>query len=335
MVSIDFGYYGENIATYSNDDEFMQLRNVEEMCLIMKNAHLSISEFNDVFGRFKSHFTPKELFEILHNTSINIDSISDSLILINSLSSILDTRIFSDIGNSIRSYINTAEKALSESKLLSSLKKCSNYDSLDNLNQIYHIMSAAAQERDNETIKYAIQNGYADVKGDIILSNTEIISNAESNYSFLQSNVLIKAALEGELELVKSLEEKGANMGYRTSHGETFPHAFCINGNVEGVKFALNFIDVNDVNNSNETPLYCSIWAYQLNAIQYLLVNHSSCIEKLKSADGTIIDEFFRRSVDIHELSRSLVGIALKSPKFNIGKYVKPFMDYMSKKINE
>ena len=300
MSNIDFRYYGENIATYSKDIEFLQLRNVEEMCLIMKNARLSISEFNDVFGRFKRYFNPKELFEILRNTSINIgSSISDSLSLINSISSILDTRIFSDIGNSIRSYMNTTEKALSEPKLISSLKKCSKTDNLENLNRIYKILSIAAEERDDETIKYAIRNGYTDVKGDILNHYVE------SDWILLRSNALIKAASVGDLVLVKALERNGCNMRYRTFDGESFLHAFCLSDNVEGVKYALNFFDVNDVTRANETPFFCAVWAMQLQVVLYL-ITRPDLNRPIRADQGTVVDVAYYRAKQLEHLSEVL-----------------------------
>ncbi|EAY21325.1 hypothetical protein TVAG_167000 [Trichomonas vaginalis G3] len=310
MSNIDFQYYGKNIYTYSRDAEFMQMRTVEEMRNIMKNANLPVSQFSDVFSRIKRYFTVKEIFEMLRNTNITIGSnISDTLSLINSLSNILGLKMFSDMENSLRSYINSTERTLSEPKLISSLRKCSRINNVDNLNRIYKILTVAAEESDNETIKYAINNGYTDVKGDIYY---EFIG---TKWRLLQSNALIKAAYEGDLQLVKCLQKNRVNMRYRTTDAESILHAFCLSGNAEGVKYALNFFNINDVTNCNETPLFAAVWSIQLDVLKYLL-DQSNVDMNITAESGSIADIACFRARQLQKLSSVFIRRELSSSSF-------------------
>lgn len=52
----------------------------------------------------------------------------------------------------------------------------------------------------------------------------------------------------------------GADIRSKTNYNSTVLHWFCCRGNLEGIKFALNFIDINSRDSDNDTPLHFSIY---------------------------------------------------------------------------
>ncbi|EAY02546.1 hypothetical protein TVAG_494950 [Trichomonas vaginalis G3] len=311
MSTIDYSYYAKHIKTYCNDEEFVELRTVDEMCQIMQRTKLPVSQFVDLFLMMKKHFNPIELFQILQSTKLNIGSnLKDIQKVIICLSCVLDAKIFSKLSDSIDLY---SKNSASEPKLMNVLKKCPMTDSLDNLNSIYKILSLAAEKGQENVIKYAINTGYADVNGDIILRNIE------STYELFQSNVLIKAASEGDLNLVKALERNGAAMGYRTEYGECILHAFCLSGNLEGVKYALNFFDVNDVSVASKTPFFCAVWASQLHVIDFL-IKRRDLDKGIKAVSGSVLDSVISQIRGYIKLAEKIGKKGMKTPVYR--KYV-------------
>ena len=111
----------------------------------------------------------------------------------------------------------------------------------DNLNRIYDVLEKASQEEDYSTIKYAVDEKYTDICDD------------------KKKNLVLIAAWKNNLSLVKQLFNCGANVRCRSYTERTILHYFCQYDNLEGVKFALNFINVNDQNSDGCTPLHDTI----------------------------------------------------------------------------
>ncbi|EAY04942.1 hypothetical protein TVAG_039940 [Trichomonas vaginalis G3] len=122
----------------------------------------------------------------------------------------------------------------------------------DNFGKIFKILEKASSEADIATIKLAIDEKYSDVQGKF------------------NRNMILEAARKNNLNLVQHLFNHGADIRSRSSTKRTILHFFCQEGNLEAVKFALNFIDINDVNNGNETPLHDAIYNNRANICEYL-----------------------------------------------------------------
>ncbi|EAX95620.1 hypothetical protein TVAG_047180 [Trichomonas vaginalis G3] len=110
----------------------------------------------------------------------------------------------------------------------------------ENFDKIYSILEKASYEGDLSTIKFAVEEKYADVRNDI-------------------KNIILEAAWHNNLHLVKQLFNYGADILSRSNSNRTILHYFSQQGNLEGVKFALNFFDINEKNDHNYTPLHDAI----------------------------------------------------------------------------
>ena len=111
----------------------------------------------------------------------------------------------------------------------------------DDFNQIYEVLVKASNEGDLSTIKYACDEKYSEI------SDGHDI------------NMMLMAAWNNNLNLVLQLFNYGADVRSRSYTNRTILHYFCQKGNLEGVKFALNFIDINAKNIDNYTPLHDTI----------------------------------------------------------------------------
>ncbi|EAX90664.1 hypothetical protein TVAG_142080 [Trichomonas vaginalis G3] len=62
----------------------------------------------------------------------------------------------------------------------------------------------------------------------------------------------------------------GANVKSTDNRNNTILHYFCGSGDLEGVKFALQFIDINDKAYNNFVPLHAAAYKNRFNFCEYL-----------------------------------------------------------------
>ncbi|EAX82593.1 ankyrin repeat protein, putative [Trichomonas vaginalis G3] len=105
--------------------------------------------------------------------------------------------------------------------------------------KVYRILENAAEENDTKTIiEYVKNNGWQ-----ITQKNG--------------TNCILYAAYKGNLKLVRLLQENGADPCSKNDEDVTILHYFCHNGSIEGVEFALRFINVNAITKTTKrTPLH-------------------------------------------------------------------------------
>ena len=124
------------------------------------------------------------------------------------------------------------DKSHENMRKLRSLRK-----SKDDFKQIYEALKNASDEGDLSTIKFAVDEKYTDVR------------DAENK------NMILEAAWNNNLTLLKHLLICGADIKSRSHSNRTVLHYFCQMGNLEGIKYVLNYIDINVKNDKNYTPL--------------------------------------------------------------------------------
>ncbi|EAY12288.1 hypothetical protein TVAG_160940 [Trichomonas vaginalis G3] len=122
----------------------------------------------------------------------------------------------------------------------------------DDYERIYEVLEQASSEDDILTIKIAVKEKYSDVR------------------DYGGYNMILEAACRNNLSLVKNLFNNGADIRSRCDSKRTILHYFCMKGDLEGVKFALNFIDINDKGDDDFTPLHDAINYSQEEICEYL-----------------------------------------------------------------
>ncbi|EAY17389.1 hypothetical protein TVAG_319840 [Trichomonas vaginalis G3] len=135
-----------------------------------------------------------------------------------------------------------------------------NIDALKNLQKIgadfqniYDILDKSAKENDVAALKYAVKNGYVDVR---------------DGYG---STCMIKASYSNNFELCKILVECGADFNKKSRNGNTVLYFFAKEGNLEAVKYFANIIDVNTPDRFGLTTLHEACYSNRLQIVQYLL----------------------------------------------------------------
>lgn len=138
----------------------------------------------------------------------------------------------------------------SKNSNLKELRSCKKDGS--NFDRIYGILSKCAKENDMKTFKYALSHGFTAIKDKD------------------RSNLMLKAAEKGNFMLVKALHENGEDIFVRDKEGWTVLHQFCQAGNLDGVKYVIQFIDVNDTTQNRWTPLHVVAYYGRVQIAEYL-----------------------------------------------------------------
>lgn len=238
-MKVSYKLIGENFYKYFDDDNFINILSKEEICQILDFANLSTEEFTVFFHRLSERFGFHDLFDILQHVIVDFEDDFESVrIVLNTLGKSFDIHIFTAISDTIRRIIKgrrevRSEKETENSKKLKTIPKLS-----ENFEKIYKLMSKAADENDESTIIESISNRYYEVKNKF------------------GDSILLTAALKDNLKLIKLLHKNGADIKMEDNSGSNILHMFAASNNVEGVKFSLEFFDVNSRNGNQLTPLH-------------------------------------------------------------------------------
>lgn len=129
----------------------------------------------------------------------------------------------------------------------------------ENFEKIYKILAKAANEDDIETIKFAIVNGYHEVR-----------DSGDQNQNILVESGYIRT---NNFKLAKMLVDNGADPSSRDDAGQTALYCFCTNGNLEAVKYLSNLpnVDVNSPKHTGTTTLMISCALNNYEIVNFLL----------------------------------------------------------------
>ena len=216
------------------------MRTKDQICHILDNAKLTIPQFNLILKNISKFFSNEDHFEILKHIHINFlnDGIN-YLFVLDSLSQLLNFPLLSEIKNHAQTLITPKSTSTTQENTdkLRGISKIYKSD-WEHRNAIYDILNKALQEGDESTIKVSVDE------------------NICYFYDSNKNNIIHYAVNRENLKLIKLLQKFGARMDIKNDNGKTILHKFCVyGGNLEGVKFALNFIDINDRTGYLSTPL--------------------------------------------------------------------------------
>ncbi|EAY15767.1 ankyrin repeat protein, putative [Trichomonas vaginalis G3] len=82
--------------------------------------------------------------------------------------------------------------------------------------------------------------------------------------------MILEASRESNLCLVKHLFNYGADIRSKNNYNRTILHFFCYRGNLEWVKFALKFLDINAKDDAVMTPIHKAIHYNNVDVCEYL-----------------------------------------------------------------
>lgn len=252
-MSNDLEHLSKVVESWCMDDEFLRMRSKTDIINLLDLCNLNKKEFFEIFNRLHKIFAANELFEIMQHTKVNfVSNIDNAIEVLDFFVRKLDVKLLSNVSYTIKEGMK-ARSVLTTDENIKNLKKCSK--KTEDFPKIYEILSKAAEEGDELTIKTAVDEKYTEI---------------HSNFTF-DHELILQAAFEGNVALVKKLQKFYADIRTRDNSEKTVLHLFCISGNVKGVKFALKFIDVNAKDSSGNTPLHLAAQSNRADVCECLL----------------------------------------------------------------
>ncbi|EAX94081.1 hypothetical protein TVAG_195430 [Trichomonas vaginalis G3] len=264
MATIDFEKYGDSVYQWCNDLTFLECRTKEQIVSLINNCKLKPGHFKQLMTNLTNFFDSNDLFYIIKTSTfqmdLNYDSAVDMLMLFCDIfqSSLLSDILYALTKSVPTKYSNSSSLYLYRRSNLQALRKLKTDNGKD-FYKIYDVFEKAANENDITTIKTGIEEKYH-----------EVVFDGLNGFVCPGDNILLHAAHEGNTKLVQLLIENGANVQCKNDDNQTILHYFANIGNLEGVKLAVKYIDVNAKNILNETPLHCAVENCHLEVIEYL-----------------------------------------------------------------
>lgn len=125
-----------------------------------------------------------------------------------------------------------------------------------NFYNIYNLLNECANQGDDETIKYAVQNNFHEIRND-----------------YHARNILIQTEVKTDIKLAAKLIEYGADPNARDSAGLTLLYHLCHKGNIDAVKILAGMpkIDINAPTKNGSTTLMISCRDNHVEIVEYLL----------------------------------------------------------------
>lgn len=264
----NFEEMGKHFDKYYNDDNFIKCRKKDEIVEIVKFATLNYEQFSTFVNNLAKSHSKTEIFEIMQHIKITPENlIHFTYEILELLGRILEIPLIISIHDilkqakqiipvpikkqqKIEKQNSNIQKQAPETKSKETknenIVKESRLDELktirkSNFDKIYDLLVKCANEDDIDTIKYAVAKHYC-----------------KSNQKFSGDSMILHAARNSNVKLMKYLHQFGADIQSR-NEGITVLHLLSISNNVDGVKYSIKYIDVNDQENSNGfTPLHCA-----------------------------------------------------------------------------
>lgn len=127
------------------------------------------------------------------------------------------------------------------------------------------------------------------------------------------------AAIEGDLDKIKDILQKGADINAVDSHGESAFHKAIFFEKISCADYLLRQgIDVNHANVNKKTALHIAVEYGRFESVKYLLANGAdwtlrdemgrNAFEMAKSTDPNLTAEFFKSYLDSVAESKALDG---------------------------
>lgn len=134
--------------------------------------------------------------------------------------------------------------------------------------KIYKILDSCVKDNNKDAVRHCIQGNYHEIRDE----------NG--------NNMILWAAYNANLPLVKLLHECGADIRSRARDGYTVLHSFSHSNCVDGVKYSMQYIDVNDCDNIYKwTPLFDAAIVGSIDVCEFLC-QLSAVKKNQKNSDG-------------------------------------------------
>ncbi|EAX99305.1 hypothetical protein TVAG_152240 [Trichomonas vaginalis G3] len=278
-MSFDHQYYANHIDEWCEDSEWIELRTLDQLIKVLDISKLNQEQFLSFFDIVSFFFGKRYKIKMLEHTHLDkVNDLPSIMSILKFLGEFLCFPFYSELLRAVNTIIQGYDSRITQlqAELRTKDKIIRNYENFipektetseqntnalknlkkitKNYHQIYYILEKAVKERDLYTIKYSVDEGYYDVR--------------DNTFAF---DMIFRASKENNLKLVKLFHIYGANLKIRNNRNETILHNFSKNGNVEGVKFSLRFVDVNERNCNGQTPLHWAALSNNPHVCEYLL----------------------------------------------------------------
>lgn len=295
-----FQSLGKQVDKWFNDNGFIETHTKFQICTTLEYTKLSVDQFCEFFKRISEYFDEKDTYEMMQHAHINFDEDKANYYrVLESISQLLKFKLLSDIITFLQT--DTKPESQQDSKELPSstpitsntqppqltpvsppkstpppqpqtqpqpatvksieetennklqLIKCGNKN--PDFSKLYKILERAADQGDEATIKFAVDEKYTEMRFEF--------GNGR--------DVVLQAALNGNLHLIQMLNKFGANMKTKDKEFYTILHLFCLKGNLEGVIWSVDYVDINGKKNDQWTPLHIAACTNNAKICEFLL----------------------------------------------------------------
>lgn len=277
-MTIDLQYYSQRIDEWYDNKEFYELRTAEQLGQLLELCELDIKKFSKMSKHINKCFDDSAKLEIIQHAKLTYGTrMSNVFTLIEIISKLLNINILREAITLIKTrYTETQDSKQqnisgeesspkaqkSSQKALQSRTSEENLQNLKRLTKVpenvpifYEILQDAVAEGDEVSIKYAVEDGICDIR----------------HSSNLHPNLVLISASQGNLALVELLHKFGADIQCKDDFDHNILHKFAQTSSLEGVKFALKFIDVNSKTATGLTALHIAALNEQPEICEYLL----------------------------------------------------------------
>lgn len=169
--------------------------------------------------------------------------------------------------NNNQSQQNQPQEQQKPSENIEKLKKLR--PTMNDFDQIYHVLKKCQKENDNDAIKFAVEKKLTEVKDDV------------GNTSFLN------AAYKGDLPLMRALAENGCNVLATNNNKWSAGYWAVMNNSLPIMKYlcGLSKYDINLKTNTGDTVLHAACNLGRMEIVQYLVKVNGIKLEE-KNHDG-------------------------------------------------
>ncbi|EAY02689.1 ankyrin repeat protein, putative [Trichomonas vaginalis G3] len=263
-MSVDYDYFPQHVDEWCNDGNFINCRTPMQISNILDKCSLTSKQFTQLFSLIQEFYNIEDTLKIMQHVHFSTkNDLKESCSVINCISELFNIPFLKEISSDI-TYIHkfdlrrATQKTKEPQKVPTTdanIKLLNSIDKLmDNFLIIYKVLVKAANEDDEYTIKYAVDEKYSDVRGNKLFIDQLFYAVFNKNHKL--ANLLIKY---------------GASVTTRSKDNDSLLHLYALYDDVDGIRICLKYIDVNTQDGMGNTPLHYCISPGSVKALNFLL----------------------------------------------------------------